>query len=387
MADLTFKANPLVQTQLVKKPCRIIMLDGTALLSPANLVFGPSHPRCVDHDNVSILEAAVEYAMGYVASQPTSYQLESTQALLRISHDENARCNHPYNRGLVQSPYLLMMRQICAAGSLLACLPLSFAQFFPQAPTGLTNTTSKVNSKVKISYKETTICDTTTAYGGYVYLPGSILSDVGGFDINTYFLYVKARHNASTAPLAIYLAGGPGESSIYTALASESGPCYVNTAGNDTTLNPWAFNNYVNMLFIDQPVQTGFSFDKLVNGTFNLTDEIIRPLAFNASTAAAQIDPLTSWGTFPSQDPAHTTNTSVSSARAVWHFAEHWLASFPPYATSSSKISFWANSYGGQGGQLAKLEEVRDVMAQYYDLLLKSAQVAQLSCAENHQAR
>jgi carboxypeptidase D len=104
------------------------------------------------------------------------------------------------------------------------------------------------------------------------------------------------------------------------------------------------------MLFLDQPVQTGFSFDRLVNGTFNLTDEIIRPMHFNASSAAAQTDPLTSWGTFPSQDPAHTTKTSVSSARAVWHFAEHWLSSFPPYATSSDKISFWANSYGGYWG-------------------------------------
>jgi hypothetical protein len=42
---------------------------------------------------------------------------------------------------------------------------------------------------------------------------------------------------------------------------------------------------------------------------------------------------------------------------------------------------------GSQGGQLAKLEEVRDVMAQYYDLLVKSAQVARLSRPENHQVR
>jgi len=40
----------------------------------------------------------------------------------------------------------------------------------------------------------------------------------------------------------------------------------------------------------------------------------------------------------------------VSSARAVWHFAEHWLSSFPEYSTSSNKISFWANSYGGYWG-------------------------------------
>ena len=169
---------------------------------------------------------------------------------------------------------------------------------------------------------------------------------MGGFDINTYFLYVEARENASTAPLALYFAGGPGESSIFTAMDSESGPCYVNLAGNYTVINSWSFNNHVNMLFIDQPVQTGYSYDTLVNGTFNLTDETITPLVFNGSDAAADTD-ATSWGTWPSQDPAYTTNTTVSSARALWHFGEHWLSSFPEYSTSSENIGFWGNSYGG----------------------------------------
>ena len=134
---------------------------------------------------------------------------------------------------------------------------------------------------------------------------------------------------------------------MFTALASESGPCYVNEAGNGTILNPWSFNEHVNMLYIDQPVQVGFSYDSLYNGTFNLTSEVITPLEYNSSSAASAVDPLTSWGTFPSQNPLTTTNTTVSSAVAGWHFAEHWLSSFPPYSTSSNKVSFWGNSYGG----------------------------------------
>ncbi|KIW32326.1 uncharacterized protein PV07_03880 [Cladophialophora immunda] len=242
------------------------------------------------------------------------------------------------------------MKQL-AVLALLAVLPISLAQF-PQAPTGLDIITSKVNPQVKISYKETDICETThgvKSYSGYVHLPGSLLSDVGGFDINTYFIYFEARHNASTAPLAIYLAGGPGESSIYTALASESGPCYVNVAGNDTTANPWSFNNYVNMLYLDQPVQTGFSYDELVNGTFNIETQIITPEDFDTSPLPA-INATFQVGTFPSQDPLHITNTTVSSARALWHAAEHWLSSFPGYSTSSNKLSIWANSYGGFWG-------------------------------------
>jgi carboxypeptidase C (cathepsin A) len=115
------------------------------------------------------------------------------------------------------------------------------------------------------------------SYSGYVHLPGDVLADTGGFDIHTYFMYFEARNNPSTAPLAIYLAGGPGEASSYSALASESGPCYVNPNGTDTVINPWSFNNHVNMLYVDQPSQTGFSYDVLTNGTLNVEDQLIIP--------------------------------------------------------------------------------------------------------------
>lgn len=51
----------------------------------------------------------------------------------------------------------------------------------------------------------------------------------------------------------------------------ENGPCKVNDDSNSTYLNPWSFNNEVNMLYIDQPDQTGFSWDILVNQTLDQT--------------------------------------------------------------------------------------------------------------------
>ena len=54
-------------------------------------------------------------------------------------------------------------------------------------------------------------------------MPGSSLADVGGYDMNSYFIYCEARTDPSTAPLAVYFAGGPGESSLYTALDGENG--------------------------------------------------------------------------------------------------------------------------------------------------------------------
>lgn len=43
-------------------------------------------------------------------------------------------------------------------------------------------------------------------------------------------------------------------------LFQENGPCLVNLDGKTTTLNPFSWNNLSNMIYIDQPIGTGFSF-------------------------------------------------------------------------------------------------------------------------------
>ncbi|KAI1618682.1 carboxypeptidase [Exophiala viscosa] len=227
-----------------------------------------------------------------------------------------------------------------------ALLPFVKAQY-PPKPSGLTDTISIVNQQINITWKEANICETTPgvkSYSGYVHIPGKLINDTGGFDLHTYFWYFEARNNPTTAPLGIYLAGGPGEASSYAALSSESGPCYVNFDGNDTVLNPWSFNNNVNMLYFDQPVQTGLSYNTLINGTYDLETLIITP---NTPGVAPLTNDTVMLGTFSNVDPDKTTNTTVTSGKALWHVLENWLASFPAYNTTSKKISFWGNSYGG----------------------------------------
>jgi carboxypeptidase D len=159
--------------------------------------------------------------------------------------------------------------------------------------------------------------------------------------MNIYFMYFEARSNPETAPVAVYLAGGPGEASSYVALNSENGPCVVNHEGTNTTINPWSFNNHVNTLYIDQPIQAGFSYSSLINGTYNSTSLVVTP---NNATST----PLPpGQGIFPDQSVSATTNTTVASARALWAFSEHWFSSFPGYNTSSKEISFWGGSYAG----------------------------------------
>jgi len=178
---------------------------------------------------------------------------------------------------------------------------------------------------------QTYICETTPgvkSFSGYVHLPRSALTELEvGFDISTFFWFFGARNNPENAPLVIYLAGGPGESSTYTALNSETGPCYVNPDGNSTTLNPWSFNNDANVLYIDQPVSTGFSYTSLVNATVNITNTVITPL--NAYDGQVPKPNATlGVGTFSDQSPWATTNTTITSALALWYFAEHWLTQY-----------------------------------------------------------
>ncbi|KAJ7790458.1 carboxypeptidase D [Mycena leptocephala] len=74
----------------------------------------------------------------------------------------------------------------------------------------------------------------------------------------TPFWYFDARTNASTAPLALWFDGGPGSSSMI-GLLQENGPCRITNDSSSVKLNPYSWNNEVNMLFIDQPIGAGFS--------------------------------------------------------------------------------------------------------------------------------
>eukprot|EP01121_Diplochlamys_sp_Union-15-3_P003180 TRINITY_DN1302_c0_g1_i1.p1 TRINITY_DN1302_c0_g1~~TRINITY_DN1302_c0_g1_i1.p1 ORF type:complete len:419 (-),score=58.78 TRINITY_DN1302_c0_g1_i1:11-1267(-) len=90
-----------------------------------------------------------------------------------------------------------------------------------------------------------------TQHSGYITIDASK-------NANIFYWMCESQNNPETDPVVMWMTGGPGCSSEL-ALLFENGPWSINP---DLTLkvNPYSWNNNANVLYIDQPVGTGFSY-------------------------------------------------------------------------------------------------------------------------------
>ncbi len=135
-------------------------------------------------------------------------------------------------------------------------------------------------------------------------------------------------------------------------LLQENGPCFINEDSETVRHNPWSWNNHVNMLYIDEPNQVGFSYDAPTNFTILYDGERERT---KTATDFSKVDvpalnSTTRVGTLSSDDKLHTVNTTAEAAHALWHFAQTFFWEFPHYKPNDDRISLWAESYGGHYG-------------------------------------
>ncbi|KAE9978791.1 hypothetical protein EG328_001247 [Venturia inaequalis] len=122
-----------------------------------------------------------------------------------------------------------------------------------------------------------------------------------GENMNMWFWNFEARQNPETAPLVAWFNGGPGCSSMI-GLMQEHGPCSFNK-GAEPENNTYSWNNYANMIYIDQPIGTGFSY-----GTNNV-------------------------------------GSSAAASPYVWKLLQNFYAAFPQY--KSREFAVFSESYGG----------------------------------------
>ena len=95
---------------------------------------------------------------------------------------------------------------------------------------------------------------------------------------NMFFWFFPAAENPETAPVVIWLQGGPGGSSMFGALKLH-GPVITSTDENNnlngSTHNQWTWARRHNMIYIDNPVGAGYSFsDKLPTTNDDVTDNL-----------------------------------------------------------------------------------------------------------------
>lgn len=78
------------------------------------------------------------------------------------------------------------------------------------------------------------------------------------FNSNMFFWYFPAENNTNYAPVVLWLQGGPGASSLF-GLFTENGPFEFDNHGK-LQLRNYTWSKTHNLIFIDNPVGTGFSF-------------------------------------------------------------------------------------------------------------------------------
>ncbi|KAI8887577.1 peptidase S10, serine carboxypeptidase [Backusella circina FSU 941] len=121
---------------------------------------------------------------------------------------------------------------------------------FNNAVEGFTVFNHPAFSEYRIRYKNPTLCDPDVKQiSGYL--------DVGN-DKHFFFWFFESRNKPEKDPLVLWLNGGPGCSSL-TGLFMELGPCTVNEEGTDTTINKYSWNDKANVVFLDQPLNVGYS--------------------------------------------------------------------------------------------------------------------------------
>lgn len=76
------------------------------------------------------------------------------------------------------------------------------------------------------------------------------------------------------------------------------------------------------MLYLDQPVATGFSYDYLTNGTSNKLDSSDDKVPVDGFSNAPRQNATFLYGTFASQ--TNTVNTTANAAHVLWLALQVW---------------------------------------------------------------
>lgn len=87
-------------------------------------------------------------------------------------------------------------------------------------------------------------------YSGYLDIPRTTKS--------LHYVFVESQNDPKTDPLALWLTGGPGCSSML-AFLYEHGPWVFAPEQTTLQVNPWSWNKVANIIYLEAPAGVGFS--------------------------------------------------------------------------------------------------------------------------------
>lgn len=96
--------------------------------------------------------------------------------------------------------------------------------------------------------------DKANNWAGYISVNGSQPT----LKRHLWYWFFESRNDPQNDPLVLWMTGGPGCSSL-VALFAENGP-YIIEKDLSLTINPYSWNTNASVIWIDQPVNTGYSY-------------------------------------------------------------------------------------------------------------------------------
>eukprot|EP01104_Vermistella_antarctica_P013863 TRINITY_DN4269_c0_g1_i2.p1 TRINITY_DN4269_c0_g1~~TRINITY_DN4269_c0_g1_i2.p1 ORF type:complete len:929 (-),score=117.32 TRINITY_DN4269_c0_g1_i2:331-3117(-) len=95
---------------------------------------------------------------------------------------------------------------------------------------------------------------------------------------NMFYWYFEPRNGNKAAPVVLWLQGGPACSDMI-ALFTELGPYSINPSTNTRERNPNSWNEEYGLLFVDQPVGTGWSYLSTKSGYVTTETQMAKELS------------------------------------------------------------------------------------------------------------
>uniref|UniRef100_A0A914MIZ2 Carboxypeptidase n=1 Tax=Meloidogyne incognita TaxID=6306 RepID=A0A914MIZ2_MELIC len=88
-----------------------------------------------------------------------------------------------------------------------------------------------------------------------------------------HYMFVESQGNPKTDPLVLWLNGGPGCSSL-EGIFEELGPYLINKDGKTLRQNPYSWNKYASIIFLESPAWVGFSYNTKSKNILTNDDEV-----------------------------------------------------------------------------------------------------------------